>query len=97
MTHAWLLSGKTEIEGHCKHRSYHERGGPGSLPLLSVPEAILHERCGLGLCVRSLTLVWVLQLCKDFGFKSLAHIMPDLPGSSPELDMKAPTILRSAH
>ena len=21
------------------------------------------------------------RLCKDFGFKSLAHIMPDLPGS----------------
>ena len=26
------------------------------------------------------------QLAKEFGFKILAHIMPDLPGSSPELD-----------
>jgi len=29
------------------------------------------------------------RLCKDFGFKTLAHIMPDLPGSSPELDIAA--------
>ena len=28
------------------------------------------------------------ELCKNFGFKVLAHIMPDLPGSSPELDKK---------
>ena len=26
------------------------------------------------------------QLAKEFGFKVMAHIMPDLPGSSPELD-----------
>jgi histone acetyltransferase (RNA polymerase elongator complex component) len=26
------------------------------------------------------------MICKEFGFKVLAHIMPDLPGSSPEKD-----------
>jgi len=26
------------------------------------------------------------DLCKQFGFKVLAHIMPDLPGSTPEID-----------
>ena len=28
------------------------------------------------------------MICKEFGFKVLAHIMPDLPGSSPEKDKK---------
>jgi hypothetical protein len=28
------------------------------------------------------------QLAKEFGFKVMAHIMPDLPGSSPELDRR---------
>lgn len=26
------------------------------------------------------------QLAKEFGFKVMAHIMPDLPGTTPELD-----------
>ena len=27
-----------------------------------------------------------MQLAKEFGFKVMAHVMPDLPGSNPQLD-----------